>query len=92
MPKKIYKPIVHNQYLDGKLVDKFEHMKSDIIILPDKSFICTCGNRLGSLRSVAIHKRTFNHLILTKQIDEYHPTLTKYQQRDALLSSGIKLI
>ena len=85
--KQIKKPIIHNRYLDGKLVDPYEQTRDRIIVLEDGSFICTCGVKMGTLRSLAVHQKTLNHLIMTRQIDEYHPTLNCHQQRDILLSS-----
>ena len=91
--KNIQKPYVRNRYLDGKLYIDPDYTQSHITFLPDNSggFVCTCGNRIGNIKSLSVHKRTFNHLILTKQIKEYHPTLNCHQQRDILIASGIRI-
>jgi hypothetical protein len=89
--KKIRPRVKHIYHLDGKILPQTNYCQSDITILPNNQFICTCGNLLTDLYAFNSHKKTLRHLILTQQIDENHPTLTIHVQRDMLLSSSKKI-
>lgn len=90
--RKVKKPMLHVRRLDGNIIQDYDQSQSHIKFLPDgKRFICTCGNEYSDIGGFYMHKKTLTHLILTKQIQEYHPTLSPNKQRDILLSSGKRI-
>lgn len=87
--KKVKKPYLHVKRLDGKIIQDYDQSQSHITFLPDgKRFICTCGNEYSDIGGFYMHKKTLKHLILTKQIQEYHSTLSPHEQRELLFASG----
>lgn len=88
--KKIKQPCISIRRLDGKIVPEYNYTRSHIQF-EDDGFICTCGNKYRHMGGLYAHKKTLSHLILTKQINEYHPTLTVHEQRDMLFANNTRI-
>lgn len=86
--KKVKKPYLHVKRLDGEIFEEYNYTQKYITILDNNEYLCTCGQVYKNINGFCSHKKSLIHLILTKQIQEYHATLSPYEQKELLLASG----
>ena len=89
--KKVKKPMLHVTRLDGEIFEEYNYTQPHITFLPDNKYLCTCGEVYIDINGFHSHKKSLIHLIRTKQIHEYHPTLSPAKQKEMLIDSKTKI-
>ena len=86
--RQVKKPYLRIKRLDGEIFDEYNYTQKYITFLGNNEYLCTCGQVYKNINGFYSHKKSLIHLIRTKQIQEYHATLSPQKQKEILIDSG----